>query len=64
LAGQGLNLGILDARALARAIIRAATVGRDVGGEAVLEDYARARQAANLLWGGVMVRAIFKKKMN
>jgi 2-octaprenyl-6-methoxyphenol hydroxylase len=42
---QGLNLGVRDAMAAARIIGEARAAGRDVGGEAALRAYARARAA-------------------
>jgi len=42
-AGQGLNLGLRDVRALAVAVQEAVQSGRDVGGRIVLEAYADAR---------------------
>lgn len=47
LAGQGLNLGIADAQALARTIQNALTVGADIGSYSALEDYPRRRYLAN-----------------
>lgn len=51
LAGQGVNLGFADARALTGCIATAAATGRDVGGEngAPLASYQRTRIPANLL---------------
>ena len=48
LAGQGVNLGILDAAVLAEVAAEAARRGRDPGGRAVLERYERRRKAHNL----------------
>ncbi len=42
-AGQGLNLGLRDVRALGGAVRAAVEGGRDVGGRIVLETYADAR---------------------
>ena len=47
LGGQGLNLGILDAAALARGIIRAQGQGADVGAAAVLARYEARRRPRN-----------------
>ena len=44
LAGQGLNLGLKDAAALAETIIDARRLGEDIGSAAVLERYARWRR--------------------
>ncbi len=48
LAGQGVNLGILDAAMLAEAAAEAAARGRDPGGRAALLRYERRRRAHNL----------------
>ena len=48
LAGQGVNLGILDAAVLAEAAAEARDRGRDPGGRAALERYERRRKAHNL----------------
>ena len=48
LAGQGVNLGILDAAVLAEEAAEAAGRGRDLGGRAALERYERRRKAHNL----------------
>jgi 2-octaprenylphenol hydroxylase len=48
LAGQGVNLGLLDAAALAEAVLAAATHGRDIGAHALLRRYERARKGENL----------------
>lgn len=48
LAGQGVNLGILDAAALAEAAAEAAARGRDPGGRAALLRYERRRKGHNL----------------
>ncbi|MEY6432526.1 UbiH/UbiF/VisC/COQ6 family ubiquinone biosynthesis hydroxylase [Thioalkalicoccus limnaeus] len=47
LAGQGLNLGLLDAAELAAAIDRAIDRGRDIGSFATLRRYERARRGDN-----------------
>jgi 2-octaprenyl-6-methoxyphenol hydroxylase len=44
IAGQGLNLGLKDAAALAQTLVEAARLGEDIGAEAVLERYARWRR--------------------
>lgn len=44
IAGQGLNLGLRDAAALAETIVEAARLGLDIGSEAVLERYERWRR--------------------
>ena len=48
LAGQGVNLGILDAAVLAEVAADAREGGRDPGGRATLERYERRRKAHNL----------------
>ncbi len=48
LAGQGVNLGILDAAVLAEVAAAAAARGRDPGGRAALLRYERRRKAHNL----------------
>jgi ubiquinone biosynthesis monooxygenase Coq6 len=54
LAGQGLNLGLGDAEALAAAIEAAADIGGDVGTLGALRPYERSRGAHNLLMMGAM----------
>ena len=44
IAGQGLNLGLADAAALAEAVTEAVRLGMDPGGRAVLRGYERARR--------------------
>ena len=44
LAGQGLNLGLADAAALAEAVVDAVRLGLDPGGAEVLAAYERARR--------------------
>jgi 2-octaprenyl-6-methoxyphenol hydroxylase len=44
IAGQGLNIGLRDAAALAEAIADAARLGLDIGGATVLERYQRWRR--------------------
>lgn len=46
-AGQGLNMGLKDAAALAEVLAEAARLGEDIGGETVLERYARWRRFDN-----------------
>jgi 2-octaprenylphenol hydroxylase len=48
LAGQGVNLGILDAATLAEILLAAAGQKRDLGVQAVLRRYARARKGADV----------------
>ncbi|HHM04620.1 MAG TPA: 2-octaprenyl-3-methyl-6-methoxy-1,4-benzoquinol hydroxylase [Gammaproteobacteria bacterium] len=49
LAGQGVNLGLLDAAALAEVLLDAQTAGRDVAALSVLRRYERWRKGHNLL---------------
>jgi 2-octaprenyl-6-methoxyphenol hydroxylase len=49
IAGQGLNLGLKDAAALAEVLVEAARLGEDLGSEAVLERYARWRRFDNTM---------------
>ncbi|BEV11662.1 UbiH/UbiF/VisC/COQ6 family ubiquinone biosynthesis hydroxylase [Asticcacaulis sp. DW145] len=48
IAGQGLNLGLKDAAALAEVLVEAARLGEDLGSEIVLERYARWRRFENV----------------
>lgn len=48
IAGQGLNLGLKDAAALAEVLSEAARLGEDIGSEAVLERYAAWRRFDNV----------------
>lgn len=48
LAGQGLNLGLKDAAALAEVLADAIRLGEDIGAETVLARYARWRRLDNL----------------
>lgn len=54
LAGQGVNLGLLDAAALAEVLLEAATGHRDIGSLKVLRRYERWRKGENLLMLGLM----------
>ena len=47
-AGQGLNLGLKDAAALAQVLAEAARLGEDIGSEVVLDRYARWRSVDNI----------------
>ena len=53
IAGQGLNLGLKDAAALAEAVADAVRLGLDPGGAEVLETYERARRFDTLAMGVV-----------
>ena len=46
-AGQGLNMGLKDAAALAEVLVEAVRVGEDIGSETVLDRYARWRRFDN-----------------
>ncbi|MEJ0067070.1 MAG: UbiH/UbiF/VisC/COQ6 family ubiquinone biosynthesis hydroxylase [Caulobacteraceae bacterium] len=48
LAGQGLNLGLKDAAALAQVLAEAMRLGEDIGSTPVLERYARWRRLDNV----------------
>ena len=48
LAGQGLNLGLMDARVLAEELLRARRRELGAGDRAILQRYQRRRKAANL----------------
>lgn len=48
LAGQGVNLGILDAAALAETLLTGVDAKRDPGSHALLRRYERARKGADL----------------
>jgi 2-octaprenylphenol hydroxylase len=54
LAGQGVNLGLLDAAALAEVLLAAVAAGQDIGSLQVLRRYERWRKGENLLMLGVM----------
>lgn len=49
LAGQGVNIGLLDAAALAQTILAALRAGQDFGGAAALKQYEAMRRRHNLL---------------
>lgn len=48
LAGQGLNLGLKDAAALAETLVEARRLGEDIGSAPVLERYVRWRRFDNM----------------
>lgn len=48
IAGQGLNLGLKGAAALAQTLVDAARLGEDIGSEGVLARYARWRSVDNV----------------
>jgi 2-octaprenyl-6-methoxyphenol hydroxylase len=49
IAGQGLNLGLKDAAALAQVLVEALRVGEDIGSEVVLERYGAWRRFDNVM---------------
>lgn len=54
LAGQGVNIGLLDAAALAEVLVEARRRGVDIGSEAVLARYEHLRRRNNLLMMTIM----------
>jgi 2-octaprenylphenol hydroxylase len=54
LAGQGVNLGLLDAATLAEVVLDAVAAGHDFGSLKVLRRYERWRKGDNLLMMGMM----------
>ena len=48
LAGQGVNLGFMDAAVLTEVLLQAVAKRKDIGGEAVLRRYQRWRKGENL----------------
>jgi 2-octaprenylphenol hydroxylase len=54
LAGQGVNLGLADAAALAQVVAEARGTGRDPGSPRVLRSYERWRKGENLLMLGAL----------
>lgn len=49
LAGQGVNIGLLDAAALAQVLVAAKQASKDIGAGPVLQEYERMRRQNNLL---------------
>jgi len=49
LAGQGVNIGLLDAATLSEVVINAAVHGRDIGSLHTLQKYQRQRRADNVV---------------
>lgn len=54
LAGQGVNLGILDAASLAEVLLDARAAGKDIGELSVLRRYERWRKGDNLMMMAAM----------
>ena len=54
LAGQGVNVGLLDAAALAEAILRAQEQGRPIASRHALRNFERKRKGDNVLMLGAM----------
>lgn len=54
LAGQGANLGLKDAMALAGVVLKAHEARRDIASQQVLRRYERQRKGDNLLMMGIM----------
>ena len=54
LAGQGVNLGLLDAAVLSEVVGRAHALGRDIGSRSTLRRYERWRRGHNALMQGVL----------
>lgn len=54
LAGQGANLGLKDAMALADVVLKAHEARRDIASQQVLRRYERQRKGDNLLMMGIM----------
>lgn len=53
IAGQGLNLGLRDAAALAEAIVDSVSLGLDAGAQGVIDAYDHARRADTVAMGAV-----------
>lgn len=62
LAGQGVNLGLLDAASLAEVLLDASERGESYGAETVLRRFQRARQSDNLQMSAAMES--FKRLFN
>jgi 2-octaprenyl-6-methoxyphenol hydroxylase len=52
IAGQGLNMGLRDVAEIAGLILAAHARGEDIGGDALLQRYQRARRFDNMAMGG------------
>lgn len=65
IAGQGLNMGLRDAAALAEVLVDAARLGLDLGAPATLDRYARWRSLDNatLAWATEGFNALFSNDL-
>lgn len=65
LAGQGVNIGLLDAATLAEVVLNAHRHGRDIGTLHTLQKYQRQRHADNLLmqFSMDMFKRVFSSKL-
>jgi 2-octaprenylphenol hydroxylase len=61
LAGQGVNLGLLDVAALLEVVSRAKSKGRDFAAQAVLSRYQRRRKGHNqvMIWAMELFKRVF-----
>lgn len=66
LAGQGVNLGLLDAATLAEVVLHAHQQGRDIGSLHTLQKYQRQRHADNLLmqFSMDMLKQVFSNSLS
>jgi 2-octaprenylphenol hydroxylase len=66
LAGQGVNLGLLDAATLAEVVLHAFQHGRDIGSLHTLQKYQRQRHADNLLmqFSMDMLKQVFSSSLS
>lgn len=66
LAGQGVNLGLLDAATLAEVVLQAYQHGRDIGSLHTLQKYQRQRHADNLLmqFSMDMLKQVFSSSLS
>lgn len=65
LAGQGANLGLLDAAALAEVVLQARNRNRDIGAHQVLRRYERWRKGENLIMLRILqgIKYLFENKL-
>lgn len=66
LAGQGVNMGFGDVELLLDLMVKAAEGGEDIGGQRLLQEYARRRRAANLAMAATVegLRLLFAAEGN